>query len=385
MKHPLRRLAAVVAFAATVVVGLAGCSPDPGMTPRPLTGIVYAGHAYNPTVDRETFLKVLDQTVEWGTYLVVVSDESEPRELWADVIEYNQSAQLVAEDRARALGEVADAVVGTIATSPESDPLEAALRIAAAFDGQAGSRQIVVLSNLLQTHGAVNLADGSLYAEPSELVASLTASGYLMQQFAETTVVLSGVGQVVSGTAQPVPDSLSLRLLTELWTEVFAAGGAEVVRDPVRLVPIDGDLQPVTVVPFQQIPHAEGCRLRIGASAVNFGPGSGAFLDPPTAEATLNAAAAELVSGRCSGQVTVIATTSSAEGVDEQQRVARLRLETVVPILARALDVDPATIATVAAGYDERYCAPDRDASGTLLPGPAAACRQVIVGIGVEL
>lgn len=386
MKHHLRRIAAAVLVAAALA-GLTACgTPGTGIVSGPMVGIVYANHAYGPTVDDAAFLAILDQAVDYGTYVVVYSSESKPQELFAGEVKYDQSPQKIDDARAAALQEIVDAVVDHPATSPETDPLEASLLIADKFLGREGEREIILLDNMLQTSGAIRLPDGSLDAEPSEVTEFLAESGYVVDQFDGYRIVLAALGRVTPGVEQSTLDSVSLSKLSSLWTAVYTGGGASVVRAEVDLVDVTGTRPPVTVVPLKPIESQPvGCRLALGAGQIAFVQDSGTFLDRAAASATIADAAASLIAAGCAGHVTAVATTSSANTEADRTRVAQQRLDSVVPLLAAALDVDPASIEAVPVGYDPRYCAPDRDEDGRLVLALAAACRQVIIGVGVLL
>jgi outer membrane protein OmpA-like peptidoglycan-associated protein len=227
------------------------------------------------------------------------------------------------------------------------------------------------------------LQDGSLYGEPSDTVEYLTDSGYLGTDLTGVTVVLTQTGAVAQGAAQPVLDSSALKRLDRLWSAVFSAASATVTHANVEFELAVGPFPHNEIVPVASVtPHPAGCRLPMTGAQLNFLPDSAAFVDAAASAGVIAAAAEQLKAAGCSGEVVLIGTTSSAGNAAGRERLSYDRADGVRTPLAHALSLTTDEIEIVAAGYDERYCAHDRDVNNRLIPGLASACRQVIITIG---
>lgn len=380
----LRGAAAVLALIASALM-LTGCTApaDDGLTPANSVGVVMPLHDFSPQVTENGLRAVIEKTVQPDTLLAIYSSEGKPQQLWSGIVTYDESSGKVVAARKDAIDEILEKVMAFEAISDGNDPLEAVMLIGRDFKERDGTKTIVVLDTLLQTSGTIQLQDGSLYGEPSDTVEYLTDSGYLGTDLKGVTVVLTQTGAVAPGSAQPVLDSSALKRLDRLWSAVFSAASATVTHATVEFAPAEGPFPHNEIVPVAPVTaQPAGCRIPMTGAQLNFLPDSADFVDSAASAEAIAAAAEQLKAAGCSGEVVLIGTTSSAGNAAGRERLSYDRADAVRSPLARALSLPNDEIAIVAAGYDERYCAHDRDAGNRLIPGLASACRQVIITIG---
>lgn len=367
--------------AAAAGLGLTAC--DAGSFPAATNyAIIAPVHAYGPALTEDAATVVLDEILESENYYLAYTSEGVPQRIFGEVVSYDQSSNSGSGPRdaeiERLAGELADAV----ATSPQNDPLEAIAKAAGELRQREGEATIVVLDNLLQTSGALALQNGTIYAEPDEVVEQLAAKGYL-PDLTGVTIVLAQTGAVVPGTDQGQFTSIAADRLERLWVSILESGGARV---EVLDVSNDADAvvteQPMAIVPVEPlVPVQAGCSQGMPDSILAFEPDSATFVAGTDPEAVVTGVVAQLQASGCTGDITVIGTTSSAGTEASREHVATIRTEAVARLLASALSIDVADIRTDPVGYSETYCAHDRDADGVLVPELAAACRQVIISI----
>lgn len=365
-----------------LAAALTGCTSGP-LPPASNYALIVPVHANGAAIMHEAAAAVLDEILESENFYLAYTSESEPSRIFGDVVSYDQDANVVDAERRRAIDDLAGRIARAEASSAQNDPLEAITLAARELRQRAGDTTIVVLDNLLQTSGALALQNGTLYADPAEVVQKLQAGDHL-PDLSGMSVVLAQAGAVPPGSEQPSLNSVALDRLEGLWVAILESAGAEVMVHTLDV----GDEAVVTELEMALVPvdpvmpvHAE-CARGLPDSVVTFVPDSAEFVEERVAMREILGLVAELERSGCRGGITVIGTTSSARTAAERHRTATDRANAVARILARELDVDRSEITTVAAGYDERYCARDRDANGVLVPELAAACRQVIISIG---
>jgi len=379
------RVRALSLAMATIIGGglLAGCAPSgEELVPADSVGIIVPVHDYAPHVTEDGLRDLLDRVAPPGTELAIYSSEGIPQPLWSGPLTYDLSSSKVAAARAEVVDDIVSSVFEYTATSENNNPLEAVLLIKRQFEGRTGTKTIIILDTLLQTTGIIALQDGSLYGEPADTVARIQESGYLGSDLEDVTVVLTQTGAVAPESAQPALDSMALKRLDILWTQIFEAAGATVIHATVDFDPKDGDFPQNAIVPVSPIrPEASGCTQALAGGQLNFLPDSAEFIDPAASAREIAKVADSLTAAGCAGEVVLIGTASSEGDADWNVTLSGNRALAVRGPLAHHLGVPPEAIAIVAAGYDERYCARDRDETG-LVPHLAAACRQVIISVG---
>jgi hypothetical protein len=374
------RVAAAIS-AALLATALTACTAA-DIPPASNYAVIVPVHANGPVITEQAATVVLDQIVESENYYLAYTSESKPQQLFGKVVSYDQSSNSGSGPRDAAIAELASLIQDAGAVSAENDPLEAITLAAAQLKRRDGESTILVLDNLLQTSGGLALQNGTIYSDPHEVVDQLTAKGYL-PDLAGVSIVLAQTGVVPPGTDQEQLNSVAIGKLETLWVTILEATGAEVTlfgaeagSDPVST---DQPMTPVPVEPL--VPVQAGCMQGLPDSVVEFEADTANFLDEDAAELAITRAVEQLRASGCGGGLTVIGTTSSAGTAASREHVATIRSAAVAGLLAAALSIDVAEIHTVAAGYDERYCAHDRDELGRLVPELAAACRQVIISI----
>lgn len=275
------------------------------------------------------------------------------------------------------------------ATAPQVDDL-AALTLAArtitdatARTGQRGT--VVLMDSGLQTLAPLNYTAPGLLDAPADDVVAFLQRLDAIPKLTGLTVVL-----YVGDTAPPQAplDSGRRARLIELYTKIAIAGGAACVRTPQA--PLSGiALQHMPLVDAVPVPplgswHGNDTPPVVLPSDSNVGflPDLATFRDP-AAVITALIPQAQFLAANPTRTVTVTGTTSSAG--DPNDNTGRIRLSTararaVKDQLVR-LGVTPDRITTAGVGTDFPGFINDRAADGTLLPGPAAANRSVILTV----
>jgi OOP family OmpA-OmpF porin len=258
------------------------------------------------------------------------------------------------------------------AAAPEVDQLTA-LDVAARAVDEGGT--VVLLDSGLQTTAPLDFrANGMLDAQPADVVAFLTKAGALPDLHGKQ-VVLIGTGDTAAPQQQL--DAAARRRLVDLWSAIATASGASCVQAVTRTVSgdaLDG-VPPVSVVPVAAPAAFEPCGQTVlgDGGTVGFTPDTANLRDPAAARKTLADLAAILTGGR--QRVELIGTTA---GAGDGMALSRDRAATVKRELV-ALGVPENRITARGVGNTWPSREPDVAADGSLLPGPAARNRSVIV------
>ncbi|WP_300607055.1 OmpA family protein [Trebonia sp.] len=263
--------------------------------------------------------------------------------------------------------------------APGVDDLNALAVAADEADTLGGTGiEIVLIDSGLDDRGALNFTvPGLLAATPAEVVSQLRATGNL-PELHRLTVVLVGLGY----TAPPqAPLSAKWRAsLTAIWRAVVSAAGAR-----VRIIPQPGlsasvvTDEPVRLVPVPSAgyihPAAGQTIVFSGISAVRFQPNSTAFVDQVAAIEAL-APIAHWLAADPARHAELEGTTADVGPMSGQVELSLLRADRVKAALI-SLGAQPTQITTTGVGSDFPQFAPDRDADGALLAGPATLNRSV--------
>jgi outer membrane protein OmpA-like peptidoglycan-associated protein len=286
-----------------------------------------------------------------------------------------QDSPRVAQDVQR----VSEAVAGLRPRCAGVDDL-AALDVAADAARSAGltHADLILLDSGLNDRGALDFTvPGMVAAAPSEVTSQLRATGN-EPDLRGFTVLLVGLG-FTSSPQTPLAAKWRGHV-TQIWAAVAAYGGARVevipqpaegpaVRtgEPVKLIPVPAD-QPVR-------PTVRAPIVFTGESPVRFEPNSTAFVDPAAALRALTPIATWLAADR-SRHALLVGTTADVGPMSGQVVLSRLRADRVRAELV-ALGASPGQISVRGVGSDFPGFIPDRNASGTLLAGPAVLNRSV--------
>ncbi|MEV4219180.1 OmpA family protein [Nonomuraea sp. NPDC049725] len=263
---------------------------------------------------------------------------------------------------------------GARAKAPEVDVLTA-LSLAADATGPGGS--VVLVDPGLQTVAPLDFRE-VIDAEPAQVVAYLRDKK-LLPDLTGRTVLLSGLGY--TATPQPEPHPGLRRNIVAIWREIARAGGAACVAVDARPNHHKAatDTPAVTVVVPPAVPTtftACGEAELSEGNHVGFEQGTATFREPAEARKTLANLAATIGKDRL--KVRLTGSTSAEGGKADNLRLSRERAEAVKRELV-ALGVPDADIATEGRGEQLRGRADDLAPDGTLLPGPAARNRKVVV------
>ncbi|GIJ59086.1 OmpA family protein [Virgisporangium aurantiacum] len=277
-----------------------------------------------------------------------------------------------ANDLTAWVGSLGTALDRVRATAPEVDQLTA-LDVAARAVGDGGT--VVLLDSGLQTTAPLDFRTaGMLDAQPADVVAFLTKADALPDLHGRQ-VVLIGTGD--TAPPQQQLDTAARRRLVDLWSAIATAGGASCVQAVTRTVSgsaADG-VPAVSVVPVAAPAAFNPCGQTVLADGgtVGFTPDTANLRDPAAARQTLADLATILKDGR--QRVDLIGTTAGAgDGMAlSRDRAAVVKRELV------ALGVPDNRITTRGVGNKWPSREPDLAPDGSLLPGPAARNRSVIV------
>lgn len=281
----------------------------------------------------------------------------------------------VAEDLQR----VNDAIAGLRPQSPGVDDL-AALAVAADAAQSNGMphADLVLLDSGLNDRGALDFTvPGMVAAVPSEVASQLKATGNLPDLHG-FTVLLVGIG-----FTSPPQEPLAAKWrgnVTQIWQAVVTLAGATAeaipqpaegasvrTSEPVKLISVPAD-QPVRPAPRAHF-------VFTGESPVRFQPNSTAFVDPAAAAQAL-APIAKWLAADPSRHALLVGTTADVGPLAGQVALSGLRADRVRAELV-ALGALPGQISVKGVGSDFPQFVPDRNASGTLLAGPAVLNRSV--------
>jgi OmpA-OmpF porin, OOP family len=393
-----RRLLSGLAVAVTAAT-VTGCHhPEPSPDPAPAGSCATTGNlalavgarANSPAPVRDeggrpelprTVEDLLVGVAQRGGQLSVVRVDGRPASVLTDAFETDGKTEVKqGVDRRRWLSRMRTAIGGVRATAPEADVL-AALTLAAREARPGGT--VVLQDSGLQTLDPLDFRQQLLTAEPTELVAYLR-SRRLLPDLAGRTLVLVGVGDTV---APQLPlDEAQRHTLVDLWSAVGKAAGACVtVSDEVSSVAAVTGVPAVSPVPVARTrtPDVRPCRDTVlpDSGTVGFVPDRAVYRDPAGARRTLQGIATQIVEGDLA--VSLIGTTATSGSEAGRIALSRQRADQVRVTLVE-LGVPPARIVEVrGVGTHWRTHVPDLAPDGrTLLPGPAAANRSVVIRAG---
>jgi OmpA-OmpF porin, OOP family len=261
---------------------------------------------------------------------------------------------------------------------PEADVL-GALTKAAHATGEGGT--IVVLDSGLSTKGQLSFLDSDMFGVDPNEAAEYLQKQQLMPNLRGRTVLFDGLGN----TAQPQPelDEHLHKVVVELWETIAMKAGASCTKpldSTQNQTSIETD-KTVSIVPLPALPPLPGCGTTVlrDSGSVGFVPNETVFRDQAAAQKTLQQFADVLKNGR--QLVTLTGTTATWGPVLSRYELSKQRADAVRDQLV-SLGVDGGRITTVGAGSDPR---PDREVDigpdGSLLPGPAAHNRSVVVDV----
>lgn len=319
--------------------------------------------------------------IKAGKPVILVDASGQPRVVSPRLLAVNggtlaqQDAPRVAEDLQR----VKDAVANLRPEFPGVDDL-AALAVAADAARSVGlpHARLILLDSGLDDRGALDFTvPGMLAATPSEVTSQLRAGGN-EPNLHGLTVLLVGIGYT-----SPPQVALAAKWrgnLTQIWHAVVTSAGAAAqvipqpaegpsvrTSEPVKLVRVPAD-QPVH-------PTRRGLIVFTGESAVRFEPSSTAFVDPAAAKKALIPIARWLAAVPAR-HASLVGTTADVGPMAGQITLSRQRTDHVRDELV-AMGASSSQISCRGVGSHFLGFIRDRNASGTLLAGPATLNRSV--------
>lgn len=349
--------------------------------PQPTNGPValsIAARANTPKpVLPEQISGVLANAASAGKKITVIRADGRPQQAFSGSFSSNAANQQARVDDLRQFSIRLNTAISAVrARASEADPLTA-LSLAARFAGPGGT--VAMVDSGLQTSEPLDFRDeGMLDANPGEVTDLLQRRG-LLPDLTDRRVILAGIGDTAAPQA-PL-DNLRHRHLVDIWRSIVQrSGGCALLLD----TPLSGDaisgVPPVSTVSVQPITInlSQACERTVlpDGGSLGFVPDQAEFRDPAAARDTLSQLAAGLVNAKA--KATLVGTTSSAGEESGRLTLSAQRAEAVKTVLVES-GVRPERISTEGVGTHSSSYVNDRAPDGTLLPGPAARNRSVIV------
>ena len=382
----LRRCLAAAAAVLSVSAITAGCgiaqlaSPTAARPGIATSLAVVTGDANSPAFQTTPEVgSLLAAAFEHRAPIAVIDAGGRPRVLAATLLggDYGNSVARAAGRSAQLAAVTAD-LVRVAPSAAESDPW-AAFTTAVDWVAGHGGGTVVVANAGLGTKGLLNYTQpGLLDAEPSQVVA-FARTHHELPDAHGVRVVLAGIGW--TSPPQAPLDQATRANLTTQWQALAVAAGATVTVDPTpQTDPAPHHAPPVTVIHPTAIAwqaSAGTCGVALDNVHLRFVVGTANYANPAAARTTLRSIVKDLTTNH--QPATVTGTTSSEGGYQLNERLSRSRA-TMTARTMESLGLPATQIAkTVGAGDQFPGYIPDTAPDGTLLPGPAAADRQVII------
>jgi outer membrane protein OmpA-like peptidoglycan-associated protein len=368
---------------------IAGCSSH-NTAPRVVSrlAVVEGVHANAPAGMNLTaaFSKAID---EQGDVTLIEVDGAPYVVATAQLTSQAKNGTARAEEKNRLLNQLQQAATAATPRTPQTDLL-AAVTLASRYLGSSGARALVISDSGLQTTGVLRFQEpGMLDAEPRNVTAML-ARFKTLPDLRGVTAVLGGIGDTA-----PPQNTLTEPERTDLinvWVSILRSAGANVT---VSRTPREGAsprnapaVTPVLVQPLVlHLPpprqHTSGAKVAVPPpsdpvplpAAAFFTPDEATLIDPTAAAATLKRFAERAVAA---GQtINLVGTTARWGSKEGQIELSRQRAKTIAELLIDHLKVPKSQVTYKGVGSYWPGYENDHDASGTLLPGPAALNRTV--------
>ncbi|WP_432832411.1 OmpA family protein [Dactylosporangium sp. CA-092794] len=389
----MRRLS--FSAAALVAAGLlfSGCADEPAPQPQSTglaegpagcpvpTGpisIAYGARANNPVPELpDGVLAAIDKAAYAGSEITAFAVSGTPRDVDFQLTFHpqakNPGAQRAEQDQ---LNQDLREQLGAIhAGNDEANPL-ATVDLAGRRAGPGGT--VVLVDSGLQTVPPLDFHDANLIgADPQEVAAALKQHGQL-PTLKGRTVVLVGVGYTAD--PQPALDTRQRNNLLDIWRAI--AGTAEAacvgVYDQAGGDKPASDLPHVSKIefPVEKPPVPCGTTVLANSGRVGFKKNVAVFIDQQAAEQAIGEIADAMRKGNQHAKL--IGTTATDQSVEFRAKLSLQRANAVKDVLIR-LGIPAERIETVGAGTTYKTHVNDIGPGGTLLPGPAAQNRSVVV------
>ncbi len=373
--------AALTAAVLTTGCGIAQLGAPSAAQPEVAASLaIVTGDANSPTFQPTSAVdSLLADAFDHHDAVAVVDAGGRPRVLAATVLGGNYGNSIaMSAGRSAQLAAVAADLARVVPAAAESDPWAAFVTAIDWVAGHGGGT-VVVANDGLGTKGLLNYTQpGLLEAEPAQVVAFARSHNELPAAAHGLHVVLAGLGW--SAPPQPALDQASRANLTAQWQALAAAAGAFVTLDPTPQTEPGPSAPPVTVIrptTFAWRAPVGTCGVALDSVHLRFEVGTASYADPAAATSTLHSVVETLTANH---QPATVTGTTSSEGGDALNAALSTSRALATAQTMESLGLPPTQIArTVGVGYRFAGHIPDTAPDGTLLPGPAAADRQVII------
>lgn len=386
---PLHRRAFTIptVVAAAGILAVSGCGASVPPTektsaihqPAPAAVAVVTGDANSPTAQPTASLNALLTRAFNRSAPVAIIDAGGRPTLHAVTLggRYgNTDAKNAA--RSQQITAVETALSHVTPTVAQSDPWAATIEAVGWLHDQGGGTLIIDNSGL-GTAGFLDYRQpGLLEADPNQL-ADYAKSHQQLPDATAIHAILVGIGWTAP-PQQPLDQPHRARLVAQ-WAALLSAAGAHVTIDQTPLTgPGPRPAPQVTTIGLTLTswqPPKGVCATQLDSTELHFKVGTAQLIDPATAKTALRAIVAQL---RSNGQnVNLTGTTSSEGGPQINIPLSRSRAETTATLM-ETIGLPAHQIGTIT-GLGSHFPGyiPDTTPNGTLLPGPAAANRKVIL------
>lgn len=371
-----RRLAPLV-----LIVLVAGCSaPAPANTDDALAIVVGAHADAPPPIPDGAVAHAINQAVREQAWAAVVIDSGTPGIVSQGQLASNCNNSASCAQTAQTNTALLNTTISRArAGQPESNLLAAIDLGARALADHHGAKTLAVIDSGLQTLPPLRFQDaGVLTAAPQEVTDYLQQT-HTLPTLTGQTVIFAGLGD----TAPPqTPLSPAQRDdLQAIWSAVAHRAGAanvQFVHAPLTGTPAPG-LPPVTPIPTGAPLSFTAPTIDLTDALLPFRHDSAVLTDPAAARATLTTLAAQLLATHAHLQLT--GATANVGPLNGQRKLGQARAAAIAAILVDQLHVPATLVTTVGVGSNWPGYITDHDATGHLLPGPAAQNRRVIAQI----
>lgn len=385
MKTPGPRAIVAAGAVMAAVIGMAGCGSSPiaksadPPSQVPAAFAVVTGDANSPRALLTPKIEALIVGAFRNSATLALIDAGARPRLYsvslggdfgnADAYEAGETEQM---------SEVSQALGRIVPAEGESDPWMAVTEAVGWLKGQGGGT-LVIENSGLGTAGFLDYQEsGLLAADPGDLVSFARAHDELPNATG-LHAVLIGIGW--TAPPQPTLGSPERSNLVAQWTALLKAAGATVSVDETPLTgPGPSGAPPVSVVHAPEVAWTAPpgtCGKALNSTELHFVVGTAQLIDPGTAMAALRQVVTDL---QANHQVATVTGTTSSEGGDAiNLPLSRQRAESAAQLM-ESMGLRGSQIGSVVGlgshfpGYIQ-----DIGPDGTLLPGPAAENRQVII------
>jgi OOP family OmpA-OmpF porin len=385
MNKPVLRAIVAAGAVMAALVGMTGCGSSPiaksvdPSTQTPAALAIVTGDANSPrAVLTPSIEALIVGAFRKSATLALIDAGGRPRLYSVGLGGDFGNADAYEAAETEQISEVTQALGRVVPAEGQSDPWSAVTEAVGWLNGQGGGT-LVIENSGLGTAGFLDYQEpGLLAADPDNLV-SFAREHHELPNATGLHAVLTGVGW--TAPPQPALGSPERANLVDQWTALLKASGATVRVDETPLTgPGPSGAPPVSVVHASEVAWTAPpgtCGTALNSTELHFVVGTAQLVDPDTAMSALRQVVTDLQGNH---QVATITGTTSSEGGNEVNLPLSRQRAQVAAQLMESMGLSSSQIGSVV-GLGSHFSGyvPDIGPDGTLLPGPAAENRQVII------